>query len=68
MERFDFNKAVKELLAGKKIGGKDGVLAPLVKELVEAALEAEIESHIADEVLQAKKTEETVTTKKQLNL
>ena len=67
MERFDFNKAVKELLAGKKIGGKDGILAPLVKELVEAALEAEIESHIADEVLQGKKTEETVTTKKELN-
>jgi len=55
MEKFDFEKAVKELLSGKKIGGKDGVLAPLVKELVEAALEAEIESHIADEVLQGKK-------------
>ena len=34
MERFDFNKAVKELLAGKKISGKDGVLAPLVKGLI----------------------------------
>ena len=55
MEKFDFEKAVKELLAGKKIGGKDGVLAPLVKELVEAALEAEIESHIADEVLKGKR-------------
>jgi putative transposase len=31
------------------------VLAPLVKELVEAALEAEIESHIANEVLEGKK-------------
>jgi len=39
MERFDFNKAVKELLSGKKIGGKDGVLALLIKDLVEAALE-----------------------------
>ena len=68
MEKFDFEKAVKELLSGKKIGGKDGVLTPLIKELVEAALEAEIESHIADEVLQGKKTEETVTTEKQLNL
>ena len=67
MEKFDFEKAVKELLAGKKIGGKDGVLTPLIKELVEVALEAEIESHIADEVLQGKKTEETDTTEKQLN-
>jgi transposase-like protein len=55
VERFDFEKAVKELLAGKKIGGKDGVLAPLIKELVEAAFEAEIEAHIANEVLQGKK-------------
>jgi len=54
-EKFDFDKAVKELLSGKKISGKDGVLAPLVKQLVEAALEAEIESHIADEVLKGKK-------------
>lgn len=49
-EEFNFNDAVKEL-AGKKISWKDGVLAPLVKQLVEAALEAEMESYIADEVL-----------------
>ena len=55
MEEFDFNKAVKDLLAGKKISGKDGVLAPLIKQLVEAALEAEIESHITDEVIKGKK-------------
>jgi glucosamine 6-phosphate synthetase-like amidotransferase/phosphosugar isomerase protein len=42
MERFNFEKAVKEVLAGKKISGKDGVLAPLIKELVEAALEVAI--------------------------
>lgn len=54
-EKFDFDKAVKELLAGKKISGKEGVLAPLVKQLVDAALEAEIESRIADEVLNGKK-------------
>ena len=52
--KFDFNFAVKELLAGKKISGKDGVLAPLVKQLVEAALEAEVESHIANDVLSGK--------------
>ena len=52
--RFDFDLAVKELLSGKKISGKDGVLAPLVKQLVEAALEAEIESHIANDVLSGK--------------
>ena len=53
--KFDFDLAVKELLAGKKISGKDGVLAPLVKQLVEAALEAEVESHIANDVLSGNK-------------
>jgi len=54
-QKFDFNSAVKELLAGKKISGKDGVLAALVKQLVEAALEAEVESHIANDVLSGNK-------------
>jgi len=54
-QKFDFNEAVKQLRDGKKISGKDGVLAPLIKDLVESALEGEIESHIADEVLQGKK-------------
>jgi transposase-like protein len=66
MERFDFERAVKELLAGKKIGGKDGVLAPLVKQLVEAALEAEIESYIADEVLKGKKNRRNGYNKKRV--
>ncbi len=39
-QQFDFNDAVQQLLSGKNINGKDGVLAPLVKQLVEAALEA----------------------------
>ncbi len=49
-KQFDFNEAVQDLLAGKNINGKDGVLAPLVKQLVEAALEAEIDSHITQDV------------------
>ena len=65
-EKFDFNEAVKELLAGKKISGKDGVLAPLVKQLVEAALEAEVESHIADEVLQGHANRRNGYNKKQI--
>ena len=65
-EKFDFNEAVKELLAGKKISGKDGVLAPLVKQLVEAALEAEVESHIADEVMNGNSNRRNGYNKKQL--
>ena len=35
----------------KKLTGKGGLLAPLIKQLTEAALEAEVESHIANDVL-----------------
>ena len=49
--KFDFNEALKAIQSGKSIEGKDGVLAPLIKQLTEAALEGELESHIADDVL-----------------
>jgi len=52
---FDFNDAVQDIMNGKSISGKDGVLAPLVKQLVEAALEAELESHIAQDVFAGNK-------------
>ena len=41
-QKFNFNDAVQDIMNGKNISGKDGVLAPLVKQLVEAALEAEL--------------------------
>lgn len=65
-KEFDFNEAVKELLSGKKIGGKDGVIAPLIKQLVETALEAEVESHIAKDVLQGKSNRRNGYNKKQI--
>ena len=49
-KEFDFDKALKALQSGKAITGKDGVLTPLIKQLTEAALEAELDSHLADEV------------------
>jgi transposase-like protein len=52
-EKFDFEQykkqAVEDLLSGRKeIGGPDGVLAPLLKQFLEAALEAEIENHVQE--------------------
>jgi putative transposase len=43
-EKFDFEQALEALKAGKPITGKDSVLGPLVKQLTEAALEAEIDT------------------------
>jgi len=38
-EKLDFDAALKALQSGQAITGKDGVLAPLLKQLTEAALE-----------------------------
>ena len=46
-QTFDFEKALNELRAGKDLTGKDGVLMPLIKQLTEAAITAELEHHIA---------------------
>jgi len=47
--QFDFQEAVKALQEGKKLNGKDGVLTGLIKQLSEAALQAELEQHLANE-------------------
>src|SRR5699024_1753401 len=49
---FDFesmkDKALEQLRSGKSLYGKDGAFAPLLKSFLEAALEAEMESHMDD--------------------
>jgi putative transposase len=49
-EQFNFEGALEALQSGQPITGKDGMLAPLVKQLTEAALEAELDSHLAESV------------------
>ena len=50
---FDFDQfkaaALKAMYAGKPLTGKDGVLAPLIENLLNAALEGEMDSHMSDE-------------------
>ncbi len=43
---FDFESALKALQSGKPLNGKDGVLTPLIKQLTEAALQAELDQHL----------------------
>lgn len=47
--KFNFDDAVKALQSGKSLNGKDGVLTSLIKQLSEAALQAELEQHLANE-------------------
>lgn len=43
---FDFDTALSALQDGQKLTGKDGILTPLIKQLTEAALEAEMAVHL----------------------
>lgn len=63
-EKFDFDKALKALQSGQAITGKDGVLTPLIKQLTEAALAAELESHLAQDVVANRKNGSTRKTMK----
>ena len=46
MQSFDFDEDLKAIQSGKPITGSDGVLAPLIEQLTEAALLAEIDSYL----------------------
>ncbi len=44
---FNFEEALEQLKSGQGLTGKDGVLMPLIKQLTEAAIKAELEQHLA---------------------
>jgi len=52
-DKFDFDDFEKEaicrLKSGEELTGKDGILTPLVKKILEKALEAELEQHIQED-------------------
>lgn len=43
---FDMDAALQALRDGKGLSGKDGILTPLIKQLTEAAMQAELEEHL----------------------
>ncbi|MBA3537855.1 MAG: IS256 family transposase [Tatlockia sp.] len=52
LANFDFSQfqteAIEQLKLGQSLTGKDGVLTPLIKKILEAALEGEMDSHLSD--------------------
>lgn len=52
-EPFDYEgtkkKALEQFRSGKSLFGKDGAFAPMLKEFLESALEAEMEEHLTEE-------------------
>ncbi|WP_148154705.1 hypothetical protein [Sulfurovum sp. NBC37-1] len=61
--QFDLNKVLEQIRAGAKTESKDGVLAPLIKQLIQAVLEAELESHLSTEIRNRKNGESSKTMK-----
>ena len=63
-QTLDLTEALEQIKAGAKIDGKDGVLAPLIKQLTEAALQAELESHLTSEINKNRKNGKSTKTMK----
>ena len=52
---IDVEQFAHDIKAGKSIGGSDGALGSLIKQLTEAALAAEIDSHLSAELTRNRK-------------
>jgi transposase-like protein len=61
---IDVAEFAAQLKAGKGIDGKDGALTPLIKQLTEMALQAELETHLAQDLEQNRKNGVTSKTMK----
>jgi hypothetical protein len=52
LSNFNFKEfqeeAIAKLKSGQSLTGKDGVMTPLIKQILEAALEGEMASHLSD--------------------
>ena len=63
-QTLDLTDALEQIKAGAKIDDKDGVLAPLIKQLAEAALQAELKSHLITEINKNRKNGKSTKTMK----
>jgi putative transposase len=61
---IDVAEFAAQLKAGKGIGGKDGALTPLIKQLTEMALQAELETHLSQDLERNRKNGYTAKTMK----
>ena len=61
---FDMEAALKALREGQGLTGKDGILTPLMKQLTEAAMKAELDEHLANEDTPNRKNGKTSKTMK----
>ena len=67
-DKFDYEalkkKTLEQLRSGKSLFGKDGAFAPLLKDILEAAMEGELENHLDEEERAAGNRKNGKTSKK----
>ncbi len=54
-QEFNFDEALQQLQSGKNLLGTDGILTPLIKQLTEAALQAEIDHYLSTTSIDTRK-------------
>ena len=64
---IDVAEFAAQLKAGKGIGGKDGALTPLIKQLTEMALQAELETYLSQDLERNRKNGTSSKTMKSAN-
>lgn len=64
---IDVAEFATQLKAGKGIGGKDGAITPLIKQLTEMALQAELETHLSQDLERNRKNGTSSKTMKSAN-
>lgn len=63
---FDMEGAIKALREGKDLSGQGGILTPLIKQLTEAAMKAELDEHLASDKTPNRRNGSTGKTMKSL--
>jgi transposase-like protein len=61
---FDMESTIRALRVGKGLSVKDGIFTPLIKQLTEAAMQAELEEHLSTEESPSRKIGATSKTMK----
>lgn len=62
--QFDMTAAIQALREGRDLVGQDGILTPLIKQLTEAAMQAELDAHLASKPVPNRKNGTTGKTMK----
>lgn len=59
-------EAAERLKSGEELSGKEGILAPLIKQIIEASLEGELDAHLTTEKTEGRANRRNGRTSKQL--